>query len=191
MRITIKFKLGAAFAAVVLLLIGVAVYGCSPERAPQADDPSESAVIAEESLPATPRPAAPPVSDNTVNLTFTGAISATLSGQAGRCSLRRSGPIPGATWQVRSEELGVEPNFSLTIIAEPGEFADPSSVVNVVGGNRASFARRRGEAGDERIALAEDAASADVDVELGLVGAASESVRVTGTILCSAPHVTG
>lgn len=172
-------------------LIGVAISGCSPEPAPQADDPAESAVIAEESLPAAPRPASAPVSDNTVDLTFTGAISATLSGQAGRCSLRRSGPIPGATWQVRSEELGVEPNFSLTIIAEPGEFSDPSIVVNIMGENRASFARRRGGAGDERIALAEDAASADVDVELGLVGAPSESVRVTGTIRCSAPLVTG
>ncbi|MEX2125715.1 MAG: hypothetical protein WD795_17640 [Woeseia sp.] len=36
----------------------------------------------------------------------------------------------------------------------------------------------------------QDATSADVDVELNLVGTTSESLRVTGTIRCSAPVVT-
>jgi hypothetical protein len=66
---------------------------------------------------------------------------------------------------------------------------DPSIVVNVTGENRASYARRAGSR-DERLALAQDATSADVDVELKLVGATSESLRITGTIRCLAPLVT-
>jgi hypothetical protein len=170
-------------------LISVVACGCAPEPAPQADDVIESPAIAADVPQAAPRPDSAPPSDNTVDLTFAGAFSARLSGKAGRCSLRRSGPIPGATWQVRSEELGVAPTFSLTIIAQPDAFDDPSIVVNVTGENRASYARRAGSR-DERLALAQDAMSADVDVELKLVGTTSESLRVTGTIRCSAPFVT-
>jgi hypothetical protein len=173
----------------VAALISVVACSCAPEPTPQADDAIEGPAIAANDPQALPRPASAPLSDNRVELIFAGAFPARLSGEAGRCSLRRSGPIPGATWQVRSEELGVTPAFSLTIIAEPDAFDDPSIVVNVTGENRASYARRPGSR-DDRLALAQDATSADVDVELKLVGTTSESLRVTGTIRCSAPFVT-
>jgi hypothetical protein len=126
-------------------------------------------------------------SKNQVDLTFEGAFSARLSGAAGRCSLRQSGPIRGATWQVGSAELNVSPDFRLTIIAEPGGFDDPSITVNVTGAERASYGRRRGRP-EPGITLAEDATSATIDVSLRVLGG-TQTLRVTGTIRCAAPLV--
>ena len=181
---------------VLLLVLGMAA-ACGKEEAkpaggggaPEATGgktPEQLAVEKENAAPVAPKPKAPR-SDNDVDLTFSGAFSATLKGKAGSCSLRKSGPMPGATWQVRSEELGAQPPFNLTIISETAEFDDPSMVVNVTGDGRTSYARHRGKP-DARLVVAKDATSAELDVEMKEV-VGGRKLRVVGTIKCSKPDV--
>lgn len=129
-----------------------------------------------------------PIAD--VALSFDGAFSASLEGKAGTCSLRRSGPMPGATWRVHSDDLGVAPSFELTIIAEADAFDDPSVVVNVVGTERVSYARRRGQP-VESVTLARDGTSAQLDLRLTPVAATGEALHVKGTLGCVTPLVSG
>lgn len=146
--------------------------------------------VAQEQAPSAPAPARPSASTSEVDLTFEGAFTAQLVGSAGRCSLRRSGVMAGATWQAGSSELGVEPAFELTIIAEAESFDDPSVVVNVTGANRASYARRRGKP-DPALTLARDASSVTIDLQLPRIGSTGAPLHVKGTIRCSAPLVSG
>lgn len=137
--------------------------------------------------PARPRAAAPK-SDNEVDLTFTGAFTATLKGKAGMCSRRKSGPILGSTWQVHSVDLGVsKPAFDFTIITEPKTIQNPAMVVNVKGEQRASYNRPLDQE-DARLALAEDATSAEIDVVLKKV-AGKDTLHVVGSIKCAKPDV--
>lgn len=131
-----------------------------------------------------------PAAPNAVDLTFSGAFEARLTGSEATCSLRRSGVLAGATWRVRSEASGATPAFELTIIAEADAFDDPSVVVNVTGAERASYARRRGQPAPG-ITLARDATSAEIDLPLTRVAAAGPPLQVRGTIRCSAPLVSG
>jgi hypothetical protein len=155
---------------------------------PEGKTAEELAIEKENAAPVPPKKPAAPRSENEVDLTFSGAFSATLKGKAGMCSLRKSGPIPGATWQVRSEELGASaPTFDFTIIAEPDKFQDPTAIVNTKGDRRASYGRARG-ANDAKLVLAEDATSAEVDLVLKQVAGKGE-LKVVGTIKCSQPDV--
>lgn len=183
---------------VVLALTGTVA--CGGSNAQPASDAGEAAPsnldrtadrrdIEQQAQPAdgTPRQAA---ASNEVDLTFEGAFSARLSGSSATCSLRRSGPIPGATWQVRSDTVGDTPAFQLTIIAEAASFDDPSVVVNVTGAERASYTRRPGRS-PAGLTLSEDATSATIDLQLTRVAAAGPPLHVKGTIRCPAPLVSG
>ena len=152
------------------------------ETAKDVETPDAPAPASAKPEPATPR------SENEVDLTFTGAFTATLKGKAGMCSRRKSGPIPGATWKVSSADLGVTtPTFDITIITEPKTIQNPAIIVNVKGDQRASYARPLDQK-DARLALAEDATSAELDVVLKKV-AAKNQLHVVGSIKCAKPDV--
>ncbi|HUS62936.1 MAG TPA: hypothetical protein VMZ28_00285 [Kofleriaceae bacterium] len=179
---------------IFLVVLSLAAACGKDEGKPAEPAPSETktaeqlAIEKENAAPAEPktRPASPK-SDSDVDLTFSGAFSATLKGKAGSCSLRKSGPIPGATWQVRSEELAVTPPLDLTIIAEPKAFQNPTMIVNLRGDRTTSYARPENQK-DAKLVLAEDATSAEVDVELVAVVGGGK-LRVAGSIRCSKPSV--
>lgn len=160
--------------------------GGAPATTPEKTA-EQLAIEKENQQPPMPKPA-PAASPNDVDLTFEGAFAAKLTGKAGMCSVRKSGPLPGATWQVRSEELGATPDFDLTIISEEKSFDDPSIIVNVKGDARASYGRHRGGK-DAKLVVARDGTSAELDVILKKVAAAGEDLHVTGTIRCPAPSV--
>lgn len=182
-------------APIFLVVLGLAAAACGKEEEKPAgggptatpERTAEDVAVEKENAAVAPRKPARPKSDNQVDLTFTGALTATLKGKAGSCSLRKSGPMPGATWQVRSEELAAQPPLELVIISETSSFDDPSIVVNVTGEARTSYARHRGKP-DARLVVARDATSAELDVEMKQVVGGGK-LRVVGTIKCSAPDV--
>jgi hypothetical protein len=165
----------------------------APASPQEAFPPGSTAPGSVTALAAKETAASPPLearaSANEVALTIEGAITAKLEGRAGSCSLRKSGAIPGATFQVRSEELGVTPAFNLTVIAEANAFQDPTIALNVTAPERAHYVRNRAKKNSaERIMLAEDATSADLDVTLQGV-ATPGTVRLKGSIRCAKPLV--
>lgn len=175
----------------MIFLLALALVAACGKDEDDTAEPAEPAIEQENAAPTAPkepkaRPASPK-SDSDVDLTFSGAFSATLKGKAGSCSLRKSGPIPGATWQVRSDELGVTPQLDLAIIAEPKTFQNPTMIVNVRGDRTTSYARPENQK-DAKLVLAEDATSAELDVELKAVVGGGK-LRVAGTIKCSRPSV--
>ncbi|MBX3221777.1 MAG: hypothetical protein KF795_14770 [Labilithrix sp.] len=117
-------------------------------------------------------------SKNEVDLTFTGDITATLKGKAGTC-----GGVPGgASFQVRSADLGVDPAFELAVvILEEEDWPQPTTVLNVTSGDKASYTWSK-TAGT--VVAQRDRSRVDFDVELGKVAAAGK-VTVKGSIVCN------
>ena len=176
----------------ILVLTMLAAACGKDEGKPAAEPPVTEDEAPETAPPGEPMPPkekpATTASSNDVDLTFSGAFNATLKGKAGLCSVRKSGPMPGATWQVRSEELGVKPDFNLSIISETKSFDDPAMVVNVTGDNRTSYARKRGSK-DVKLVVAHDGTSAELDVLLEHVASSAGDLHVVGTIKCPTPKV--
>lgn len=164
----------------------------SPAPAPSASSsaPADSPISAAPSkttdspAPGAGKEAAAPAGPGQVDLSFEGALTARLAGSAGRCSVM-SGAVEGASFQVRSSELGVAPDFELTIlVTSEEEWASPSIVLNVKGPERASYARNTMKPrAEDKIALARDVTSAEIDVELKQVAGAG-AVKIVGSIRC-------
>src|SRR5687767_12518386 len=115
---------------VIGLAAALALLGCGKDDkkeeskdkpAPPKETPKEvDEPVAKEKKP-------PPESPNEVDLTFTGAINATLKGKGGICEKGL-----GANYGVRSAEFGVSPDFEMTIlVTSEDEWADPKVILNV------------------------------------------------------------
>jgi len=117
-------------------------------------------------------------SKNDVDLTFTGDIDVTLKGKAGTCG----GIEGGASFQVRSEELGVEPSFELAVaILGEEDWAKPPTVLNVKTGDKKSYVWKKTEG---TVTAQRDRSRADFDVTLANV-VGGGSVTVKGSIVCN------
>ncbi|MCW5832660.1 MAG: hypothetical protein KIS78_09645 [Labilithrix sp.] len=101
-----------------------------------------------------------------------------MKGKAGTCG----GVSGGASFQVRSEELGVDPPFELSVVILGEEdWAEPPTVLNVTSGDRASYVWNK-TAGT--VVAQRDGSRVEFDVELGRVAAAG-SVTIKGSIVCN------
>jgi hypothetical protein len=188
---------------ILLVLLGTVACGkdegAAPPPVPGADPapevpptaaktPEQLAIEKESAQPVTPRAGATR-SNNDIDLTFSGAFTARLQGKGGLCTLRKRGPMPGTTWQVRSDELGVRtPTFDLTILSETASFDDPAIIVNQSGEGRASFARHRGKP-DAKLVVAHDATAAELDIVLENVDSHAAELHVVGSIRCPTPAI--
>jgi hypothetical protein len=113
-----------------------------------------------------------------IDLTFSGSTNATLKGTAGTCG----GVEGGFSARVRTEELGVSPNFELAVIILGEEdFAKPPTILNEKEGAKRSY----GWNGTDGTVVAQrDRSRVDFDgaVLKNVVGA--ETATVTGSIVC-------
>jgi hypothetical protein len=108
----------------------------------------------------------------------TGDVTATLKGAAGTCG----GVSGGASFTVRSEELGVTPSFELAVvILGEKDWATPPTVLNVKEPAKASYAWNKTTG---TVVAQRDRSRVDIDAELKNVGG-SGTVKVVGSIVCS------
>jgi len=169
---------------------------CESRPPPRQEEPPPAPAQEAAPAPATPPPAAPAPAarmagaqpPNQVDLAFDGAFTASLVGKAGRCGPFQRDPDRGATFSVRSEDLGVAPPFDLTIVVtSDAEWTNPPIALNLRGEPPVSYVRniRKPPPGD-KVDLARDRSAAAVDVTLQQV-AGSRRVHVKGSIRCQAP----
>lgn len=120
----------------------------------------------------------PTPSKHDVDLTFTGELDVTLKGKAGTCD----GVEGGASFQVRSEELGVEPPFELAVVILGEEdWAKPATVLNVKSGDKPSYVWKKTKG---TVVAQRDRSRVDFDVTLdNLLG--TGTVTVQGSIVCN------
>lgn len=116
--------------------------------------------------------------DAEVDLTFTGAIDATLKGTAGTCG----GLEGGFSVTVRSEDLGASPKLELAVVILGEEdWATPPTVVNEKEGARRSFGwdKKTGT-----VVAARDRSRVDFAGALLKNVVAAETITLTGSVVC-------
>jgi hypothetical protein len=117
-------------------------------------------------------------SNNDVDITVTGEFSATLKGKAGTCG----GVEGGASFVVKSEELGVSPTFEIAvIILSEEDWPTPPTILNVKEPNKASYAWNK-TAGT--VVAQRDRSKVELDADLKNV-ATGGIVHVKGSIVCN------
>lgn len=127
-----------------------------------------------------------------VNLTLKGEINATLSGNASGCSVS-DGIVKGAvSFSVNSKELGVQPDFNLSINGQKGADKGGVAVRLLVHKPRLELVRNNIKPPPGDKAVIQDDLTITVDSRLGELGgggvkADGKSVHIKGTVVCPPP----
>jgi len=167
----------------ILVCAALALLGCGKDdpssKKEPAKEPAAPREVPPDPEPAAKPPATPPASPNQVDLVFEGGVDAKLQGQGGTCAEGL-----GASFRVRSEELGVTPAFELSIlVTSEEEWTNPAIVLDVAE-PRGNWGRNKDKPpAGETIDLARDRTQATIDTVLQPIGG-GEPVKVKGTIKC-------
>jgi hypothetical protein len=180
----------------ILLVAVLAAASCSDKKKadpgptqPAVPDPAKPSVADDETATEVePDPgtgsAAPKPPATQVDLVLSGTVVATLKGAGGRCTCAAD----KATYQIRSGDLGVKPDFDLTVlVTSPEEWANPSIILNVKSPQRGSYGRNLTKhRAEDKLSVAKDCTGVVLeDVVLRGISSKGE-VTLKGSIRCGA-----